>query len=100
MTPFTVTPLIVQGLATSQLNSDGPEYNVMEDDFVFPDYKARNDNTQMLAEPTDNVEAEEPSDDLEADDVGDEIFELPQDYGDVQIQPDVLEYTMFPGHYY
>lgn len=38
------------GLATSQLNSDGPEYNVMEDDFVFPDYKG---SKQMLAEHAD-----------------------------------------------
>ena len=61
----------------------------MEDDFVFPDYKTG--NTQMLAEP---------SGDLEADGLGDEIFELNQDYGDVQIPADDLEYTVFPGHYY
>ena len=82
-------PLILQGSATTALNSDGPEYNVMEDDFVFPDYKAG--NTQMLAEP---------SGDLRAKGLGDEIFELNQDYGDVQIPADDLEYTMFPGHYY
>ena len=35
-----------------------------------------------------------------ADDVGDEIFELPQGQGDVQMQPSDLEYTIFPGHYY
>jgi hypothetical protein len=75
-------------LASARSNSDGPEYNVMEDDFVYPDYKAR---PQMLVESNG---------DLEADDVGDEIFELPQDYGDVQVNPDQLEYTMFPGHYY
>eukprot|EP00277_Geminigera_cryophila_P034829 CAMPEP_0173128194 /NCGR_PEP_ID=MMETSP1102-20130122/58321_1 /TAXON_ID=49646 /ORGANISM="Geminigera sp., Strain Caron Lab Isolate" /LENGTH=539 /DNA_ID=CAMNT_0014038115 /DNA_START=24 /DNA_END=1643 /DNA_ORIENTATION=- len=75
------------GKQTSQLNSDGPEYNVMEDDFVFPDYKS---TTQMLAAPND----------LESDDLGDEIFELPQDYGDVQVDPKDLEVQVFPGHYY
>ena len=49
------------------------------------------ENVQMLVESNG---------DLEADDVGDEIFELPQDYGDVQMKPDNLEYTIFPGHYY
>jgi hypothetical protein len=76
------------GLATSQLNSDGPEYNVLDDDFVYPDYKG---GVQMLAERDG---------DLESDDVGDEIFELPQGQGDVQMDPNELEYTIFPGHYY
>jgi len=79
------------GKATTGLNSDGPEYNVMEDDFVFPDYKS---STQMLFDSSD------PNGNLESDDLGDEIFELPQDYGDVQVNPDDLEVQMFPGHYY
>jgi hypothetical protein len=74
--------------ASAHDNSDGPEYNVMEDDFVFPNYKAQ---TQMLAEPAGGAEGPE---------LGDEIFELPQGQGDVQVEPHELETTMFPGHFY
>ena len=42
------------GLGTSKLNSDGPEYNVMEDDFVFPDYKG---GVQMLADTDGDLES-------------------------------------------
>jgi hypothetical protein len=79
------------GTATAGRNSDGPEYNVMEDDFVYPEYRG---STQMLAEP------EESEGEKEAGDLGDEIFELPQGQGDVQVLPGALETTFFPGHYY
>ena len=54
----------------------------------------------LAAEPAASSARRESNGELQADDLGDEVFELPQDYGDVQMDPAKLEPTIMHEQYY
>ena len=57
----------------------------------------------LAAEPAASSARRESSGfsgELEAGDLGDEVFELPRDYGDVQMDPAKLEPTIIHEQYY